>query len=74
MSYPGDTIKRKLMMQSLKAVKEYNGIMDCVRKTIKHEGVVGLWSGAYTNAVRSIGSSLCLVLYDEFVKMGRSAY
>lgn len=73
-SYPGDTIKRKLMMQSLKAVKEYNGIMDCVRKTIKHEGVVGLWSGAYTNAVRSIGSSLCLVLYDEFVKMGRSAY
>lgn len=69
-SYPGDTVKRKLMMQSLKAVKEYDGAIDCFRKTYRNEGLPGLWSGAYTNALRSVGSSLCLVLYDEFSKIG----
>ena len=70
-SYPGDTVKRKMMMQSLKAVKEYDGVFDCFRKIYKSEGLPGLWSGAYTNAIRSVGSSLCLVLYDEFSRMSK---
>lgn len=64
LAYPGDTIKRKMMMQSLKAVKEYNGVIDCFQKTYKNEGLNGLWRGAYSNILRSIGSSLCLILYD----------
>jgi len=68
-SYPGDTVKRKMMMQSLKVVKEYNGVIDCFRKIYQLEGLPGFWRGAYTNALRSIGSSLCLVLYDEFTKI-----
>ena len=34
-SYPGDTVKRKMMMQSLKAVKEYSGVLDCFAKIYK---------------------------------------
>jgi solute carrier family 25 (adenine nucleotide translocator) protein 4/5/6/31 len=68
LSYPGDTVKRKIMMQSLKKQKEYNGIVDCFSKTYKNEGLNGLWKGAYSNILRSVGSSLCLVLYDEFRK------
>lgn len=67
-SYPGDTVKRKLMMQSMKHTKEYDGTIDCFRKVYRAEGLAGLWRGAFTNMFRSIGSSLCLVLYDEFVK------
>jgi solute carrier family 25 (adenine nucleotide translocator) protein 4/5/6/31 len=33
LSYPGDTIKRKMMMQSLKAEKMYSGSLDCIRQT-----------------------------------------
>lgn len=63
-AYPGDTIKRKMMMQSLKSVKQFEGVLDCFKKIYKAEGLAGFWRGAYTNAIRSIGSSLCLVLYD----------
>lgn len=64
LAYPGDTIKRKLMMQSLKKTKAYTGIYDCFVKTVEREGYKGLWRGAYSNFIRSLGSSLCLILYD----------
>jgi solute carrier family 25 (adenine nucleotide translocator) protein 4/5/6/31 len=46
-------------------VKEYKGTIDCIRKVYNNEGLKGFWKGAYTNAIRSIGSSICLVLFDE---------
>jgi solute carrier family 25 (adenine nucleotide translocator) protein 4/5/6/31 len=58
-----------MMVQSLKSVKEYEGTLDCIRKVYKNEGITGFWKGAYTNAVRSIGSSFCLILYDELKKI-----
>lgn len=68
-SYPGDTIKRKMMMQSLKAEKMYDGTLDCIRKTWRQEGLRGFWHGAFSNVLRGIGSSLCLVFYDELQKL-----
>ena len=35
-SYPTDTVRRLLMMQSGKVIKEYNGQLDCYRKVIKN--------------------------------------
>lgn len=35
LAYPGDTIKRKMMMQSLKAEKMYNGTWDCIKQVAK---------------------------------------
>jgi solute carrier family 25 (mitochondrial adenine nucleotide translocator), member 4/5/6/31 len=64
-SYPGDTVKRKLFMQACKSEKEYNGIIDCFRKVYRAEGLQGLFRGAYSNILRGIGSSLCLIFYDE---------
>jgi solute carrier family 25 (adenine nucleotide translocator) protein 4/5/6/31 len=58
-----------MMTQSLKTVKEYSGTLDCFGKIYRAEGLAGYWKGAYTNAIRSIGSSLCLVLYDELGKV-----
>jgi solute carrier family 25 (mitochondrial adenine nucleotide translocator), member 4/5/6/31 len=65
LSYPGDTIKRKLFMQACRAEKEYNGILDCAVKVYKQSGIQGLWKGAGSNILRGVGSSLCLILYDE---------
>lgn len=55
-------------MQGGNSKIEYKGIIDCFRKTYKRDGLHGLWRGAYSNMIRSVGSSLCLVLYDEFSK------
>lgn len=71
-SYPGDTVKRKLFMQACKAEKEYDGIIDCFRKVYRSEGMHGLFRGAYSNIMRGVGSSLCLIFYDEIkMKFGK---
>jgi len=48
--------------------KMYSGTFDCAAKILKTEGVSGFFKGNLSNFWRSIGSSLVLVLYDEFQK------
>jgi len=67
-SYPFDTVRRRLQMQSEKPKAEwlYKGTMDCFRKIMAEEGVTALFKGAGANALRTVGSALVLVLYSEF--------
>jgi len=66
-SYPFDTIRRRLQMQSEKPKSEwmYSGTVDCFTKILKEEGVNAMFKGAGANALRTVGSALVLVLYDE---------
>jgi len=66
-SYPLDTIRRRMMMQSGKkgAEIQYTGSMDCFRKVLAKEGVNGFFKGALSNVFRGVGASLVLVMYDE---------
>jgi len=70
-SYPFDTIRRRLQMQSEKPKSEwlYKGTMDCLAKIIKEEGTSALFKGAGANALRTVGSALVLVLYGEIKSM-----
>jgi len=65
-SYPLDTIRRRLMMQSGRADVIYTGTVDCAQKILKNEGFTAFFKGNLSNVFRSIGSSLVLVLFDEF--------
>jgi len=67
-AYPTDTVKRMLMMQSNRKDVMYNGVVDCCRKVYQKEGLKGFWKGNLSNMMRSFGSSICLVLYDELKK------
>merc|ERR550537_1159606 len=74
-SYPFDTVRRRLQMQSEKPQSEwiYKGTMDCFAKIMKEEGVTAMFKGAGANALRTVGSALVLVLYGEIkVMMGGS--
>jgi len=66
-SYPFDTIRRRLQMQSEKPQSEwlYKGTADCLRQIMKNEGTAALFKGAGANALRTVGSALVLVLYGE---------
>jgi len=66
-SYPFDTIRRRLQMQSEKPKEEwlYKGTVDCFNKIAKEEGIPALFKGAGANALRTVGSALVLVLYGE---------
>lgn len=66
-SYPFDTVRRRLQMQSEKPKEEwvYSGTMDCFKKIIANEGTGALFKGAGANALRTVGAALVLVLYSE---------
>merc|ERR1719248_60795 len=66
-SYPFDTVRRRLQMQSEKPQSEwvYKGTMHCFGKIVKDEGTGALFKGAGANALRTVGSALVLVLYGE---------
>jgi len=66
-SYPFDTVRRRLQMQSEKPESEwvYKGTADCFGKIIKEEGTTALFKGAGANALRTVGAALVLVLYSE---------
>jgi solute carrier family 25 (adenine nucleotide translocator) protein 4/5/6/31 len=66
-SYPMDTIRRRLQMQSEKPKDAwvYKSTTDCFRKILRDEGGKAFFKGAGANALRTVGSAMVLVLYGE---------
>ncbi|XP_065310974.1 ADP,ATP carrier protein-like [Dermacentor albipictus] len=66
-SYPFDTVRRRMMMQSGRAVEErqYKSTVHCWGKIYKTEGGAAFFKGAFSNVLRGTGGALVLVLYDE---------
>jgi len=62
-SYPFDTVRRRLQMQSEKPKEQwvYKNTFDCFGKVVKNEGMTALFKGAGANALRTVGSALVLV-------------
>jgi len=64
-SYPLDTVRRRLMMQSGQKEVLYKGTLDCFAKIYSKEGGKAFFKGALSNIFRGAGASLVLVMYDE---------
>lgn len=66
-SYPFDTVRRRMMMQSGRAKSEvmYKNTLDCWVKIGKQEGSGAFFKGAFSNVLRGTGGALVLVFYDE---------
>jgi len=64
-SYPFDTVRRRLQMESQKPVEEqiYAGTLDCFKKIAVEEGPAGFYKGFYANCMRSIGGGIALMSY-----------
>jgi solute carrier family 25 (adenine nucleotide translocator) protein 4/5/6/31 len=67
-SYPFDTVRRRMMMQAGKKEVLYKNTADCWVKIYQKEGVKGFFKGALTNAIRGSGGAIVLVAYDEIQK------
>merc|ERR1712083_976700 len=62
-SYPIDTIRRRMMMTSGAAVK-YNGSMDCAAQILKSEGMGSFFKGAGANILRGMAGAGVLAGFD----------
>lgn len=67
-SYPLDTVRRRLMMMSGKkgADIQYTGTWDCFVKIRQQEGIKAFFKGSLSNVIRGTGGALVLVFYDKF--------
>ncbi|XP_015265084.1 PREDICTED: ADP/ATP translocase 4 [Gekko japonicus] len=65
LSYPFDTVRRRMMMQSGETERQYKGTIDCFMKIYQHEGIQAFFRGAFSNILRGSGGALVLVLYDK---------
>jgi solute carrier family 25 (adenine nucleotide translocator) protein 4/5/6/31 len=65
LSYPIDTIRRRMMMTSGQAVK-YKGSIDCAVQIIKNEGFMSLMKGAGANILRGVAGAGVLAGFDSF--------
>jgi len=65
MSYPIDTVRRRMMMTSGSGVK-YKGSVDCAVQVIKNEGFMSLMKGAGANILRGVAGAGVLAGFDKF--------
>jgi solute carrier family 25 (adenine nucleotide translocator) protein 4/5/6/31 len=65
LSYPIDTIRRRMMMTSGQAVK-YKGSIDCFTTIVKSEGFMSLMKGAGANILRGVAGAGVLSGFDAF--------
>jgi solute carrier family 25 (adenine nucleotide translocator) protein 4/5/6/31 len=70
-SYPFDTVRRRMMMQSgvPEAERQYKSTLDCWGKIAAQEGPSAFFKGAFSNVLRGTGGAIVLVMYDEIKKI-----
>ena len=62
LTYPSDTIRRRLMMTSCQNYK-YDGFIDCSKKVFKKEGIKGFFRGGSIMFFQSFAGAFILSLY-----------
>ena len=67
-SYPIDTIRRRMMMTSGMAVK-YRGSWDCAVQIMRKEGAMSFMKGAGANILRGVAGAGVLSGFDKFKDM-----
>jgi len=67
MSYPIDTVRRRMMMTAGTGTK-YNGSLDCFKQVVKNEGFMSLMKGAGANILRGVAGAGVLAGFDVVKK------
>merc|ERR1712008_342029 len=69
MSYPIDTIRRRMMMTSGGSGVKYKGSVDCAMQIMKNEGFMSMMKGAGANVLRGVAGAGVLAGFDKFQSM-----
>ena len=64
-SYPFDSVRRRMMMQAGMKTRKYRNSLHCIRDIIQNEGWKSFYRGLGPNIVRSVSGALLLVGYDS---------
>lgn len=64
LTYPSDTLKRRMMMNGFQKENVYNNSWQCFLNILSNEGVRGFYKGNLSNLMKSGCNAIILVLYD----------
>ena len=64
---PIDNIKVKI--QKSRDTKQYNGLIDCIKKTYKNEGIKGYWSGLLAFYAFFAPNIMLTLLFNDFFRI-----
>ena len=72
-SFPFDTLRKKMQAQNKKALTsdvdvEFNGLWDCACQTVKKNGVIGLWRGTLSNLAKVAPYAGLMFFFNEICK------
>jgi len=67
-TYPTDTIRRMLQVQSADGMPKYKGVIDCVVTTLKKKGILRFYRGLSAKLVRVVPDAAILFLAYESLK------
>ena len=72
-SFPFDTLRKKMQAQNKKALTsdvdvEFTGLWDCACKTVKKNGVLGLWRGTLANLAKVAPYAGLMFFFNEICK------
>lgn len=65
LSYPVDTIRRRMMMTSGAGAQKFNGSLDCAMFILKNEGASSMMKGAGANILRGAAGAGVLAGFSE---------
>lgn len=65
LSYPVDTIRRRMMMTSGEGAQKFKGSMDCAMFILKNEGAMSMMKGAGANILRGAAGAGVLAGFSE---------
>merc|ERR1712059_3319 len=69
MSYPIDTVRRRMMMTSGGTAVKYKGSIDCFKHVLANEGFMSLMKGAGANILRGVAGAGVLAGFDKFQEL-----
>lgn len=67
-TYPTDTIRRMLQVQSADGMPRYKGVMDCIISTLKRKGITRFYRGLTAKLVRVVPDAAILFVAYESLK------
>ena len=67
---PTDVAKVRLQMRPSRGAVEYSGLLDCLLKIVRAEGLAACWKGVVPALLRQVlYSTLSLILYEPLVAL-----